>query len=318
MIALGKVFQRASSWPLSLAAALLFFIAGRDALATDIPAIVKAAKPAVVELFCYDQDGELVKSGTGFFISADGVLLTNYHLLEGGTYRISAKTLAGKLYTSMRILAAPNSESHPPQEDVAELQFTDAKEVPYLSLSSAEPLEGAAVMVIGNPEGYTGTVSTGIISAVRNRETVVQITAPISPGSSGSPVLDESGRVVGIATAYSAEGQNLNFAISAEGARIAIAKGHPTQLNQALNHQLLTLHLLWASILPDIESGDFSSALEATSQVIALRPNNWKGYAVRAQILDRMGEHSMAQEDRKKARMLGEPEDVIRTEPRVQ
>jgi serine protease Do len=170
--------------------ALLLFIAS-DALATDIPAIVKIAEPAVVELFCYDQAGELIKSGTGFLISSDGVLLTNYHLLQGGTYRISAKTLTDKLYTGMCILAAPDGEHYPHQADVAELQFTDVKEVPYLSLSSAESLEGESVLVVGNPEGYTGTVSTDIISAVRNRQTVVQITAPISPGSSGSPLLDE-------------------------------------------------------------------------------------------------------------------------------
>lgn len=97
--------------------ALLVFVAG-SALGTDIPAIVKAAKPAVVELFCYGRDNELVKSGTGFFISADGVLLTNCHLLKGGTYQITAKTVTGKLYTAMRILSAPDTENYPAEQDV--------------------------------------------------------------------------------------------------------------------------------------------------------------------------------------------------------
>jgi hypothetical protein len=87
----------------------------------------------------------------------------------------------------MCILAAPDSEHYLHQADVAELQFTDVKEVPYFSLSSAESLEGESVLVIGNPEGYTGTVSTDIISAVRNRQTVVQITAPISPWARVAP-----------------------------------------------------------------------------------------------------------------------------------
>jgi S1-C subfamily serine protease len=78
--------------------------------------------------------------------------------------------------------------------------------------------------VIGNPEGLEGTVSDGIISAFRAGRTMIQITAPVSPGSSGSPVLDESGNVIGIATQVLKEGQNLNFAISAETIRDAIAK----------------------------------------------------------------------------------------------
>jgi serine protease Do len=68
--------------------------------------------------------------------------------------------------------------------------------------------------VIGNPEGLEGTVSDGIISAFRDNRSMIQITAPISPGSSGSPVLDEAGNVVGIVTQVFKEGQNLNFAIS--------------------------------------------------------------------------------------------------------
>ena len=108
--------------------------------------------------------------------------------------------------------------------DVAELQFF-ATDVPYLTLgSSSNAVEGQRVLVIGNPEGLEGTVSDGIISAFRSGRTKIQITAPLSPGSSGSPVLDESGNVIGIATQVSKEGQNLNFAISAERIRDAIAK----------------------------------------------------------------------------------------------
>jgi S1-C subfamily serine protease len=70
-------------------------------------------------------------------------------------------------------------------------------------------------LVIGNPEGLQGTVSNGIISAFRENRSLIQITAPISPGSSGSPVLDETGQVIGMATLIYKEGQNLNFAIFA-------------------------------------------------------------------------------------------------------
>ncbi len=89
--------------------------------------------------------------------------------------------------------------------------------MPHLQLgSSAKAVEGQKVLVIGNPEGLQGTVSDGIISAFRDNGTYIQITAPVSPGSSGSPVLDEAGQVIGMATLVYREGQNLNFAISAD------------------------------------------------------------------------------------------------------
>jgi tetratricopeptide (TPR) repeat protein len=97
------------------------------------------------------------------------------------------------------------------------LQF-DATNVYYLKLgSTANEVEGQSVLVIGNPEGLEGTVSTGIISAFRENRSFIQITAPISPGSSGSPVIDaDSGEVIGIATWAHKEGQNLNLALAAE------------------------------------------------------------------------------------------------------
>jgi trypsin-like peptidase len=78
------------------------------------------------------------------------------------------------------------------------------------------------VLVIGNPEGLEGTVSEGIISAFRENRSLIQITAPISHGSSGSPVIDESGQVLGIAKGGFEDGQNLNLAISSEAIRVAV------------------------------------------------------------------------------------------------
>jgi len=185
--------------------------------ATDVPALVQRAKPAVVEILTFDQQNDLLKSGTGFFISPDGILLTNYHVISGGS-GIIAKTPTGAVYILKSVVSY--SEAH----DVAELQFltTDA---PYLTLGhSSGAVEGQRVLVIGNPEGLEGTVSDGIISAFRDNRSMIQITAPISLGSSGSPVLDESGQVLGIAQLIFKEGQNLNFAISSESIRDAIAK----------------------------------------------------------------------------------------------
>jgi trehalose/maltose transport system substrate-binding protein len=113
--------------------------------------------------------------------------------------------------------------AHPAGVDLAVLKF-QAHDVPFLKLGeSTEKVEGERVVVIGNPTGLTGTVSDGIISAFRENRSMIQITAPISPGSSGSPVLDDGGSVIGVATLISSEGQNLNFAIAVEKVSAALA-----------------------------------------------------------------------------------------------
>jgi hypothetical protein len=181
----------------------------------DIPGIVRQAQPAVVQIVALDDQNKTLKTGTGFFISADGNLLTNYHVISDAR-SILAKTPSGAVYSFKKIVAFS------PKPDVALLTF-HAKDVPYLNLSStADAVEGQRVLVLGNPEGFEGTVSDGIISAFRENRSMIQITAPVSHGSSGSPVLNESGQVLGIATLVAQEGQNLNFAISAEAVRAAV------------------------------------------------------------------------------------------------
>jgi hypothetical protein len=203
---------------LGLCICLLISVVGTAALhATDVPALVQKAKPAVVEILTFDQQDNLLKTGTGFFISPDGLLLTNFHVISGAS-SIMAKTPTGAVYFLKSVLSASKTY------DIAELQFF-ATEVPYLSLgSSSGAVEGQRVLVIGNPEGLEGTVSDGIISAFRDNRSMIQITAPMSSGSSGSPVLDEAGNVIGIVKQMLKEGQNLNFAISSESIQDAIAK----------------------------------------------------------------------------------------------
>jgi len=181
----------------------------------DIPSIVRQAKPAVVQIVALDRQNKTLKTGTGFFISDDGNLLTNYHVISGAT-SIIAKTPSGAIYFFKEVISVS------PRTDVALLCF-HATDVPHLNLGSTkDAVEGQRVLVIGNPEGLEGTVSDGIISAFRDNRSIIQITAPVSHRSSGSPVLDESGQVLGIATLVAREGQNLNFAISAEAIRAAV------------------------------------------------------------------------------------------------
>jgi len=186
--------------------------------ATTIPEIVAKAKPAVVQVVASDANWSPIRTGTGFFISADGDLLTNFHVIQGATH-ISARTDKGAIFVFERLIAG-SADS-----DVALLKF-QAADLDYLKIgNSTNAVEGETVLVIGNPEGLQGTVSNGIISAFRETRSLIQITAPISPGSSGSPVLDETGQVIGMATLLSKEGQNLNFAISAEVIQAVLRSG---------------------------------------------------------------------------------------------
>jgi hypothetical protein len=107
---------------------------------------------------------------------------------------------------------------------------------PTLRLADSGPAEvGDNVYAVGNPEGLEGTFSQGLISGIRHlgSDSILQITAPISPGSSGGPVLNSNGQVVGIAVSTWTEGQNLNFAVPVAYLTMLLKnKTPPTRLSQ--------------------------------------------------------------------------------------
>jgi len=163
--------------------------------------------PSVVTLIAVDDQDQPLALGSGFFITRDGVLVTNAHVVGG-----AAKVLLrwrGQSGTAQKIVNF--SRKH----DLVTIQTSFTATPPVLLGDSEAVTVGQDVVVLGNPHGLEGSVSTGIVGGLRtlNNTRFLQITAPISPGSSGGPVFDGQGRVVGIATATSARGQNLNFAL---------------------------------------------------------------------------------------------------------
>ncbi len=199
---------------LSLCAGLLL----APALATALPLeqVIEHAKGSVVHLSIRDAGGE-IGSGTGFVVSADGKLVTNYHVVDGAASMVA-------VFGGGKEVPIQGAWLYDADKDLAILQLASGR-YPSLSLAPESPKQGAAVIVIGSPRGLEGSVSTGIVSAVREKGLVdrdlgaveeswgLQITAPISPGSSGSPVLDGEGRVVGVAVGERLHGQALNFAV---------------------------------------------------------------------------------------------------------
>ncbi|MBI4025125.1 MAG: trypsin-like peptidase domain-containing protein [Verrucomicrobia bacterium] len=120
----------------------------------------------------------------------------------------------------------------------------EGKDLASLPLGSSEKIEaGIRIVVIGSPLGLEGTLSEGIISAVREfpgRDRWLQISAAISPGSSGSPVMNAKGEVIGIATLLLTGGQSLNFAVPIEAGRVLLARTQKTDKPQPLDAHTIT------------------------------------------------------------------------------
>ena len=175
----------------------------------DLPTIFAQTKHSVVLIKTFDRKDKSLGIGSGFFINAGGHLISNRHVFRNA-HRAEVESLRGKF--PVRKVVAESSDC-----DLVRLAVDiGSSGVTPLKISDSLPRIGEKVLVIGNPLGLESTVSDGIVSALRELEpfgTVIQITSPISPGSSGSPVLNMQGEVIGVATFQLREGQNLNFAI---------------------------------------------------------------------------------------------------------
>lgn len=160
----------------------------------------------VAMIICY-KDGVPYSQGSGFFIDKN-TLVTNYHCVAG-TEKIEFK-IAGneEVYKDAKVIKAS------PYHDLAIIKTK--QDFPFVKVDSlGKERVGAKVYAIGNPRGLEGTISDGILSGERDNEGVeyLQITAPISSGNSGGPVLNEKGVVIGVATFTYKNSQNLNFAV---------------------------------------------------------------------------------------------------------
>ena len=193
---------------------LIFFIASAfNARADDsLPELIRRVKPAVVSIVTYDAKNEMKMTGSGFFIRP-GQVMTNLHVIENA-HRVDVRTFdgKGKTYPVLGVLGIDV------EGDLALLSVDMPGALPRtLQLTRVVPDEGERIFVIGNPLRLEGSVSDGIVAAVRevpNLGKIIQITAPISQGNSGSPVFNMRGEVVGVVTIKVTNGQNISLAIA--------------------------------------------------------------------------------------------------------
>lgn len=174
--------------------------------------IAKNLFESTVLIAVEDNNRQPLAFGSGFIYS-DGIIITNYHVIQGAA--------AGyvKLVNKKQKFDIAGALHIDETNDIAVLSVPDLKGK-KVSLSLEIPEIGEVVYAIGNPRGLEGTFSQGIVSGIRTLDEsslrkLIQITAPISPGSSGGPVVNEKGIVIGVAVATLKGGQNLNFCIPA-------------------------------------------------------------------------------------------------------
>jgi S1-C subfamily serine protease len=200
-----------------------------DAYSRAVVLVAASVGPAVVSISVGGkqdhQEAEQVGAGSGVVVAPDGYILTNDHVVR------SAKKLTVGLTDGTSLSAVLIGKD--PATDLAVIR-ANAAYLPSSILGNSDRLRvGQLVIAMGNPFGFQSTVSTGVVSALgrtlrstRGRliENIIQHTAPLNPGNSGGPLLDSSGKVVGINTAIIAMAQGIGFSIPANTAMWVVSQ----------------------------------------------------------------------------------------------
>ena len=192
--------------------------------------IYKKASPAVVLIETLNEKHEVAAAGSGFLVSSDGKILTNYHVIahtKEATVRLANKDA----YDAVDVLDIDK------RKDIALIKIK-ALDLPFLIVGKSGTVDiGDQVFSLSTPLGVLqNTLSDGIVSGIRAGDgyRYFQVTAPISHGSSGSPIFNSKGEVIGIAAMTISEGQNLNFAIPIDYAKGMLASPSPPRTLAAI------------------------------------------------------------------------------------
>ncbi len=274
---------------------LLFCTINTAPAQTTMPAedIAEKALAATVYLEMKDTNGKTLGIGSGFFVKPN-LIATNYHVIEGAA-KGTAK-LVGK-FTRYNIEGVTSTDK---TNDLALLKVT-AYGIKPLSLGDSDKVRiGETVYVAGNPKGLEGTFSDGIISSRRDKLTKerLQMTAPISPGSSGGPVLSKKGEVIGVSVAVhrALDAQNLNFAIPSKYLKKLLDQSKLAKpLSEGKQSISAETYFLWGNAKSHL--GDHAGAIKDYTAAIRLKPNSVDAYNNRGNAKYELGQHFAAISD---------------------
>ncbi|RPD43414.1 trypsin-like peptidase domain-containing protein [Paracnuella aquatica] len=269
----------------------------------NLKALVKENEKSVFLVQCFDEKSQMISTGSGFFIENTGVAFTNVHVIRDA-FKARIKTIEGKFYEVEKII------DYNPNLDIAKIKIkaVPGTSFPAVKIAARNAEKGDDVFAIGNPDGLESTVSSGIISSVRsitNYGECYQITAPISPGSSGGALFNMNGEVIGMTTFgqidQSRLNQNLNFAVN-----IKNSKYLTNNLNistEKAYKEIVYEDFIAAYMRADL-SGDFERAVEICNLQIKKSPSNWLPYHFRASSFLRSDNYTEAEKDLIKAIQL--------------
>lgn len=196
----------------------------------DLTELVERVQQSVVVITFSGRDGDTQGLGTGFVLSADGLIATNLHVI-GEARPIQVRTMDGTEYDVQSIHA------HEHTRDLVILQI-DADGLPALTLGDSDTLQqGQPVIAFGNPEGLEYSVVSGVVSALREDVDglpMIQLAIPIERGNSGGPLVDLEGNVHGLLTLKSLVTENLGYAVSAMELQPLLDDPNPVSMSQWL------------------------------------------------------------------------------------
>lgn len=197
---------------LTLSAAAL--ARGQEPRPRPTPSLYSRLSPSVVSITVSGRDGAPLALGSGVVLSPDGVILTNYHVVEGGVFfdiRLPGQGADDRPIPARPLQCAAG-------QDLATLQIVSVNGLKPVRLAKKMPAIGDHVFAVGSPLGLEGSLSDGIVSQIREDkgEVLIQTTAPISHGSSGGGLFLGDGSLVGITALSMRGGQGLNFAVSTQ------------------------------------------------------------------------------------------------------
>lgn len=262
---------------------------------SDANKIFKENSKAVVVIVTYDDEGNPMMQGSGFIVRLDGAIVTNYHVISNAE---DIEVKAGESVLKIKGVLYIDKEN-----DIVILK-SDAEGLPVVKIGDVEKAEvGENVYVISSPQGLENTISDGILSGIREIEPkrkILQITAPISKGSSGSPVFNKDGEVIGIATFLIEEAQNINFAMPISLIKDKVSAKKVIALKEVEPEDYKKTGVYWFNLGCYYgETGLYKEAIDAFKQALRIKPDAPGGHLGLGIVYSDLGMYSEAIEEYK-------------------